>query len=274
MKADDLQETTVFLVQPSFHHRQTEYHRRYHRRRTCSHTSPRRSPTMVTLHGNHPPPPPKKKKEKQQQQQQQQQQETPQPPQKNNNKNLKNKQKQTKQQYYGLPCVPGVSHHLSYTRRLSQIPGSGDGLEYNDTLPRLRLIARLVILHSVTFCHTTWRHELHQSEGHFDFCLPLIALGASREQRDVCLLHVPPRWPCGKASPSRAEDPGFKSRLRRDFSGSSHTSDLKKLALQWLSCQAPGVTGSALSDWVRWKVWSATSISVWQHVKLSVQIRP
>ena len=30
-----------------------------------------------------------------------------------------------------------------------------------------------------------------------------------------------------KASASRAEDQGFESRLRRDFSGSSHTSDLK-----------------------------------------------
>ena len=30
-----------------------------------------------------------------------------------------------------------------------------------------------------------------------------------------------------KASALRAEDPGFESRLRRDFSGSSHTSDLK-----------------------------------------------
>ena len=30
-----------------------------------------------------------------------------------------------------------------------------------------------------------------------------------------------------KASASRAEDPGFECRLRRDFSGSSHTSDLK-----------------------------------------------
>ena len=29
------------------------------------------------------------------------------------------------------------------------------------------------------------------------------------------------------ASASRAEGPGFDSRLRRDFSGSSHTSDLK-----------------------------------------------
>ena len=56
-----------------------------------------------------------------------------------------------------------------------------------------------------------------------------------------------------------------------------------KLALQWLPCQAPGVIGSALGlvgpvsvycDWVRWKVGSAASISVWQHVKLSLQIRP
>ena len=30
-----------------------------------------------------------------------------------------------------------------------------------------------------------------------------------------------------KASASRVEDPGFESRLGRDFSGSSHTSDLK-----------------------------------------------
>ena len=30
-----------------------------------------------------------------------------------------------------------------------------------------------------------------------------------------------------KASASGAEDPGFESRLRRDFSGSSHTSDFK-----------------------------------------------
>ena len=29
----------------------------------------------------------------------------------------------------------------------------------------------------------------------------------------------PPRWPSGKVSASRAEDPGFESRLCRDFSG-------------------------------------------------------
>ena len=44
-----------------------------------------------------------------------------------------------------------------------------------------------------------------------------------------------PGFPCGdrlvclivKASASRAENPVFESRLLRDFSGSSHTSDLK-----------------------------------------------
>ena len=44
-----------------------------------------------------------------------------------------------------------------------------------------------------------------------------------------------------KASVSRAADPGFDSRLRREFPGSSHTSDMKKMAFQWLPCQAPGV---------------------------------
>ena len=31
--------------------------------------------------------------------------------------------------------------------------------------------------------------------------------------------HGPLRWPCGEASASRAEDPGFESRLRWDFFG-------------------------------------------------------
>ena len=33
------------------------------------------------------------------------------------------------------------------------------------------------------------------------------------------LLFLPPRWPSGKASASRAEDPGFDCRLCRDFFG-------------------------------------------------------
>ena len=57
-------------------------------------------------------------------------------------------------------------------------------------------------------------------------------------------------------SASRAEDQEIESRLRRDFSGSSHTSHLKLALL----CQAPGVIGSVLGlvglvseycDWVR-----------------------
>ena len=68
-----------------------------------------------------------------------------------------------------------------------------------------------------------------------------------------------------KASVSRAEDPRFESRLRRDFLGSSY---------QWLKnrhsssypAEAPGVIGSVLGlagplsvycGWVRLKVWSA-----------------
>ena len=83
--------------------------------------------------------------------------------------------------------------------------------------------------------------------------------------------------------PRERKIPGSNPSCDRIFPGSSHTCDLKKLTLQWLPCQAPGVIGSVLGlvglasvycDWVRWKVWSATSISVWQHVQLSEQIRP
>ena len=85
-----------------------------------------------------------------------------------------------------------------------------------------------------------------------------------------------------KTSASRAEGPGFESRLRRDYSGSNHSSDLK-IGTPVLPCQAPGVLWSVLGlvgpvsvycDFVRWKVVSAASIWVWQHVKLSEQIRP
>ena len=57
---------------------------------------------------------------------------------------------------------------------------------------------------------------------------------------------LPPCWPSGKASASRAEGPGFESRLWRDFFGVESYQWLKTLVLQWLPCQAPGVIGSAL----------------------------
>ena len=50
METNDHQVTTVFAVQPSFHHGHPNIMKRYHRLRTCSHTSPRHSPMMVTLH--------------------------------------------------------------------------------------------------------------------------------------------------------------------------------------------------------------------------------
>ena len=63
------------------------------------------------------------------------------------------------------------------------------------------------------------------------YALAGTALGSLRHSRDtttlctscaLCSLVLrcsPPRWPSGKASASRAEDPGFESRLRRDFFG-------------------------------------------------------
>ena len=56
------------------------------------------------------------------------------------------------------------------------------------------------------------------------------------------------------------EDPGFESRLCRDFFLGRVIPVTSKMALQWLPCQAPGVIGSALGladpvsvyyDWVR-----------------------
>ena len=49
-----------------------------------------------------------------------------------------------------------------------------------------------------------------------------------------------------KASASRAEDPGFKCRLRKVFFRGRVIPVTSKLALQWLPCQAPGVIGSVL----------------------------
>ena len=76
------------------------------------------------------------------------------------------------------------------------------------------------------------------------------------------------QWPLGhrlvglvvKASATRAEDLGFDSRLRRGDVIGRVIPVTSKLALMWLSCQAPGVIGSALGlfgpvsvycDWVR-----------------------
>ena len=84
-----------------------------------------------------------------------------------------------------------------------------------------------------------------------------------------------------KASALRVEDLGFNSCFRcGDFAGWVIP---VTLALQWLPCQAPGIMGwtlglvdlvSVYCVWVRYKVWSATFISVWQHVQLSEQTCP
>ena len=59
----------------------------------------------------------------------------------------------------------------------------------------------------------------------------------------------PPLWPSGKASASRVEGPGFESRLRWDFSGSSHTSELK---IGTLVATLPGAWGYRVSAGTGW----------------------
>ena len=52
MEADGRQVMTVFTVQPSLYHWHStnSIMKRYHHRRMCNHTSPRRLPTIVMLH--------------------------------------------------------------------------------------------------------------------------------------------------------------------------------------------------------------------------------
>ena len=81
-----------------------------------------------------------------------------------------------------------------------------------------------------------------------------------------------------KAFASRAADPRFDSCLRLDFSKRSHTSDLKigspvaTLPGAWRNRVGTGTGWPSVS--IPQKVWSATSVVVWQHVQLSEQICP
>ena len=87
--------------------------------------------------------------------------------------------------------------------------------------------------------YRTWRREGSEGDGEESVCLSLWACLCVFESFCLCLsvclddcvfvsscknlthlhLFIPPRWPSGKASASRAEHPGFESRLRRDFFG-------------------------------------------------------
>ena len=87
-----------------------------------------------------------------------------------------------------------------------------------------------------------------------------------------------------KASASRVEEvPGLESHLRQDFSRVESYQWLQNWHSSGYPARVPGVIGSVLGlvgpvpvycDWVRCKVWSANSVSVWQHMQLSEQIRP
>ena len=76
-----------------------------------------------------------------------------------------------------------------------------------------------------------------------------------------------------KASSLRAADPGFECHLHRDYSGLSHTGDLKfgtpvaALPGAWCYWVSAGTGWTSVRIWVRKKVWSATSVSEWQQMK-------
>ena len=98
-----------------------------------------------------------------------------------------------------------------------------------------------------------------------------------------CCEDKPPRWPGGWGAHLKSRRSGVRIPLAPGFFRGRVIPVTYKLALQWLPCQAPGITVSVLGlvglvsvycDWVRWKVWSVTPISVWQHLQLSEQIRP
>ena len=74
-----------------------------------------------------------------------------------------------------------------------------------------------------------------------------------------------------RCPPRERKVPGSNPACAGIFLGSSHTSDSKiGTPVATLPGSGLGLVGpvSVYCDWVRWKVGSATSISVWQHVKL------
>ena len=84
------------------------------------------------------------------------------------------------------------------------------------------------------------------------FCDRLACLlGLCRElKRFPAPCALPPRWSSGfKASVSRAEDPGFQSRLQRDLSGSSHISDFR---IGTPVTILPGAWRYRVSAWTGW----------------------
>ena len=136
----------------------------------------------------------------------------------------------------------------------------------------LRLMVRLLLL-LFAGCFTSQQHAS-------------VSQGRICSETFTCChtkIEVADQTPNGKASVSRAEDSGSIPAFAVDNFAGRVMLVTSKLALQWLPCQGPGVIRSAPElvgpvsvdcDWVRQKVRSATSISMWQHVHLSEQIRP
>ena len=101
---------------------------------------------------------------------------------------------------------------------------------------KLHLSMQLLLLLSSLLFYRGWSQPYRMEQRPLPFSTPLSFIrsvlwcsGLSLLRRHLSTSALPDRLVglVVKASASGAEDPGFKSSLRRDFSMSSHTSDLK-----------------------------------------------
>ena len=114
----------------------------------------------------------------------------------------------------------------------------------NFLYPKIRYVSKA--LQAVPAVQDWAAHVLQCATGHEELTYldPRISL--------VCWLHYRLAGLMVKASASGAEDPGFESRWRRDFSGSSHISDLNTgtpvaaLPGAWRYSVSPGTSRSGV----------------------------
>ena len=82
------------------------------------------------------------------------------------------------------------------------------------------LLLLLLLLLWLLMSYAALCHVNSAMNSAIEYCLKYFVWSQSLRTWSAFFLHLPPpRWPSGKASASNAEDPGFESRLRRDFFG-------------------------------------------------------
>ena len=130
--------------------------------------------------------------------------------------------------------------------------------------------------------NTPGRPGLTESKRHYLCTTSLLPRHSNVQQTNVSFFLQVCVYMWLRRPPRERKIRGLNPAWNRIFPGSSHISDLKictplaTLPGAWHYKSVLGLVGlvSVYCDWVRWKVGSAISVSVWQHVKLYEQIRP